>query len=155
MHTPSKWRIKEALGVRMPSCLLSDNLTFVSEMDGITDVIIYSFPDGGDNKKNRGFCFVDFIDHKSASDARRRLLNGKVRPWNNDLVVDWAEQQAEPDEETMSQVKVLYVKNLKESVTEEQLTEIFKSHGDLEKCKKIKDYAFIHFNKREDALQVS
>lgn len=123
------------------------------EMEGIADVIIYSFPDAGDNKKNRGFCFVDFTDHKSASDARRRLINGKVRPWNNDLVVDWAEQQAEPDEETMSQVKVLYVKNLKENVTEEQLNEIFKAHGELDKVKKIKDYAFIHFKERDDAVK--
>ncbi|CAD5208548.1 unnamed protein product [Bursaphelenchus xylophilus] len=123
------------------------------ELENVTDVIIYSFPDASESKKNRGFCFVDFGDHKSASDARRKLAGGKIRPWNTDLVVDWAEQQAEPDEETMSTVKVLYVKNLKEAVTEEKLNEIFKEYGEIERVKKIRDYAFIHYKERESAVK--
>lgn len=105
-----------------------------------------------ENRKNRGFCFVDFQDHKTASDAKRRLQNGKVRPWNGDLVVDWAEQQEEPDEETMASVKVLYVKNLKESVTEEKLQELFNPFGEIEKIKKLRDYAFIHYKERQGAV---
>lgn len=68
--------------------------------------------------------------------------------------MDWAEQQEEPDEETMSKVKVLYVRNLKEAVTEEQLKEMFAAHGEVERAKKIRDYAFIHFKEREPALKV-
>lgn len=79
---------------------------------------------------------------------------GKIRPWNTDLVVDWAEQQDEPDDETMQQVKVLYVRNLKEAVTEEELTTLFEAHGKVEKVKRIKDYAFIHFEERDSALKV-
>lgn len=79
---------------------------------------------------------------------------GKIRPWNNELVVDWAEQQEEPDEEVMSQVKVLYVRNLKESVTEERLQEMFAKYGEVEKTKKMKDYAFIHFKERSSAITV-
>lgn len=78
---------------------------------------------------------------------------GKIRPWNTDLVVDWAEQQDEPDEETMSQVKVLYVRNLKEAVTEQKLRELFEPHGEVEKIKRIKDYAFIHYKERDAAVQ--
>lgn len=78
-----------------------------------------------------------------------------MRPWNGELVVDWAEQQDEPDEETMSQVRVLYVKNLKESVTDERLQEMFSEFGDIDRIKKIRDYAFVHFNERESALAVS
>lgn len=78
----------------------------------------------------------------------------KVRPWNNDLVVDWAEQQDEPDDEVMATVKVVYVKNLKESVTEERLKELFEQHGEVERAKKIRDYAFIHFKERNGALTV-
>uniref|UniRef100_A0A7E4UMD1 HnRNP-R, Q splicing factor family n=1 Tax=Panagrellus redivivus TaxID=6233 RepID=A0A7E4UMD1_PANRE len=121
--------------------------------EGVLDVIVYTNPDAADNKKNRGFCFVDFAEHKAASDAKRRIGTGKVRPWNSDLVVDWADQQEEPDEETMSQVKVLYVKNLKEAVTEDKLTEMFKPYGEIERVKKIRDYAFIHYKNREDALK--
>lgn len=78
----------------------------------------------------------------------------QVRPWNNDLVVDWAEQQEEPDEETMNQVKVLYVKNLKEAVTEEKLKEIFAPHGEIDRVKKVKDYAFVHYKERDGAIKV-
>ena len=79
---------------------------------------------------------------------------GKIRPWNTDLVVDWAEQQDEPDEETMSQVKVLYVRNLKEAVTEQRLKEMFEAHGEVDKVKRIKDYAFIHYKDRDPAVKV-
>lgn len=54
----------------------------------------------------------------------------------------------------MSSVKVLYVKNVKENVTEEKLKEIFEKHGEVERAKKIRDYAFIHFKEREHALTV-
>lgn len=54
----------------------------------------------------------------------------------------------------MATVKVVYVKNLKESVTEERLKELFEKHGEVERAKKIRDYAFIHFKEREGALAV-
>lgn len=123
-------------------------------LEGIKDVIVYANPDSSDIRKNRGFCFIEFVDHHSASDAKRRISQGKVRPWNGDVVVDWAEQQHEPDEETMSQVKVLYVKNIKETVTEEMLSGIFAIFGEIEKTKKVKDYAFIHYKERESVLKV-
>lgn len=47
-------------------------------LEGVTDCIIYSSPDGGENRKNRGFCFLDFFDHKAASDAKRKIHAGKV-----------------------------------------------------------------------------
>ena len=45
------------------------------------------------------------------------------RPFNHELVIDWAEQQDEPSEEEMSKVKSCYVRNLKESYSEEQIKE--------------------------------
>lgn len=47
-----------------------------SVLDGVEDVIIYTNPDAPEKFKNRGFCFVDFVDHKSASDAKRRFTQG-------------------------------------------------------------------------------
>uniref|UniRef100_A0A0R3RU63 Heterogeneous nuclear ribonucleoprotein Q n=1 Tax=Elaeophora elaphi TaxID=1147741 RepID=A0A0R3RU63_9BILA len=126
---------------------------FKEHTEGVTDCIIYSSPDAGESRKNRGFCFLDFCDHKTASDAKRKIHAGKLRPWNSDLVVDWAEQQEEPDEETMAKVKVLYVRNLKEAVTEEQLKEMFSAYGEVDRAKKIRDYAFIHFMEREPAIK--
>lgn len=45
------------------------------------------------------------------------------RPFNHELVVDWAEQQEEPSEEEMNKVKSCYVRNLKEAYTEEMIKE--------------------------------
>lgn len=54
----------------------------------------------------------------------------------------------------MSQVKVVYVKNLKESVTEEKLNEMFAVYGEIDRTKKIRDYAFIHYKERDSAVKV-
>ncbi|GMT28235.1 hypothetical protein PFISCL1PPCAC_19532, partial [Pristionchus fissidentatus] len=127
---------------------------FKKHSDGVLDVIIYAAPDGGDRNKNRGFCFVDFTDHKTASDAKRKFSTVKgPRPFNHELVVDWAEQQDEPSDEEMSKVKSCYVRNLKESYTEEMIKERFEKYGKVERVKKVKEYAFVHFEEREDCLK--
>ena len=50
-------------------------------------------------------------------------------------------------------MKVVYVRNLTPSTDEDKLSELFKQYGEMEKVKKIKDYAFIHFKDRENALR--
>ncbi|XP_071441716.1 heterogeneous nuclear ribonucleoprotein R-like [Hetaerina americana] len=118
---------------------------------GLTKVIIYSSPD--DEKKNRGFCFLEYESHKAASLAKRRLSTLRTRIWGLDIFVDWADPQEEPDEETMSKVKVLYVRNLTIHCTEQNLKSAFEIYGHVERVKKIKDYAFIHFEERACALK--
>lgn len=117
------------------------------------EVIIYSSPD--DKKKNRGFCFLEYESHKAASLAKRRLGTGRIKVWGCDIIVDWADPQEEPDEQTMSKVKVLYVRNLTQDISEEKLKESFEAFGKVERVKKIKDYAFIHFEDRDNAVKVS
>ncbi|KRZ04907.1 Heterogeneous nuclear ribonucleoprotein Q [Trichinella zimbabwensis] len=117
----------------------------------ITDVIMYSNPNDPVNKKNRGFCFLEFSDHKSASQAKRRLGSSRFRPWMMELVVEWAETQDDVDKETMSKVKILYLRPLKDSVSEEELRVKFSQYGTVERVKRIKDYAFVHFSEREQA----
>uniref|UniRef100_A0A4W3IE48 Synaptotagmin binding, cytoplasmic RNA interacting protein n=1 Tax=Callorhinchus milii TaxID=7868 RepID=A0A4W3IE48_CALMI len=51
------------------------------------------------------------------------------------------------------QVKVLFVRNLGNSVTEEILEKTFSQFGKLERVKKLKDYAFIHFDERDGAVK--
>lgn len=50
---------------------------------------------------------------------------------------------------------MLYVRNLTQDLTEERLKESFESFGKVERVKKIKDYAFVHFEDRDQALKVS
>uniref|UniRef100_A0A6P4EZY0 Heterogeneous nuclear ribonucleoprotein Q isoform X1 n=2 Tax=Drosophila rhopaloa TaxID=1041015 RepID=A0A6P4EZY0_DRORH len=118
---------------------------------GLYEVIIYSSPD--DKKKNRGFCFLEYESHKAASLAKRRLGTGRIKVWGCDIIVDWADPQEEPDEQTMSKVKVLYVRNLTQDVSEDKLKEQFEQYGKVERVKKIKDYAFIHFEDRDSAVE--
>jgi len=124
---------------------------FSKHAPGLVEVIIYSSPD--DKKKNRGFCFLEYESHKAASLAKRRLSSGRLKVWGCEIIVDWADPQEEPDDDTMSRVKVLYVRNLTQATTEEMLKGTFESYGTVERVKKIKDYAFVHYDEREDAIK--
>ena len=68
--------------------------------------------------------------------------------------MDWADPEKEVDEETMQRVKVLYVRNLMISTTEETIKAEFNKFkpGTVERVKKLRDYAFVHFFNREDAV---
>ncbi|XP_028296310.1 heterogeneous nuclear ribonucleoprotein Q-like isoform X2 [Gouania willdenowi] len=124
---------------------------FSKVTEGLTDVILYHQPD--DKRKNRGFCFLEYEDHKAAAQARRRLQSGKVKVWGNCVTVEWADPIEDPDPEVMAKVKVLFVRNLANSVTEESLEKAFGQFGTLERVKKLKDYAFVHFEQREGAVK--
>ncbi|GAB1294508.1 Heterogeneous nuclear ribonucleoprotein Q [Apodemus speciosus] len=124
---------------------------FSKVTEGLTDVILYHQPD--DKKKNRGFCFLEYEDHKTAAQARRRLMSGKVKVWGNVGTVEWADPIEDPDPEVMAKVKVLFVRNLANTVTEEILEKSFSQFGKLERVKKLKDYAFIHFDERDGAVK--
>lgn len=124
---------------------------FSKVTEGLTDVILYHQPD--DKKKNRGFCFLEYEDHKTAAQARRRLMSGKVKVWGNVVTVEWADPIEDPDPEVMSKVRVLFVRNLANGVTEEILEKSFGEFGKLERVKKLKDYAFIHYEDRDGAVK--
>ncbi|XP_061757389.1 heterogeneous nuclear ribonucleoprotein Q-like isoform X2 [Nerophis ophidion] len=124
---------------------------FSKVTEGLSDVILYHQPD--DKKKNRGFCFLEYEDHKTAAQARRRLMSGKVKVWGNAVTVEWADPIEDPDPEVMAKVKVLFVRNLANGVTEETLEKSFSHFGKLERVKKLKDYAFIHFEERQGAVK--
>lgn len=74
-----------------------------SPSEGLNDVILYTQPD--DKKKNRGFCFLEYEDHKSAAQARRRLMSGKVKVWGTLVTVEWADPIEDPDPEIMAKVR--------------------------------------------------
>jgi len=127
-------------------------LEFQKNTEGLLNVIVYSAPD--DPKKfNRGFAFLDYDSHKSASAARRTIASTRMHVWGSEVIVEWAEPQEEPDEETMSKVKVLYVRNLRSDVTDAQLKEAFEKFGTVERVKRVKSYGFVHFTDRDQAIK--
>ena len=48
---------------------------------------------------------------------------------------------------------MLYVRNLTQDFTEEKLKESFEAHGPIQRVKKIKDYAFVHYKERDDTVR--
>lgn len=119
--------------------------------DYVSKVILYSSI--ADKTKNRGFAFVEYESHKAAAMARRKLIPGKIPLFGHDIAVDWAEPEPEVDEEIMAKVTILYVRNLMMSTTEEKLKEVFSFDGELkvDKVKKLRDFAFVHYRNREEA----
>ncbi|KAB1251124.1 APOBEC1 complementation factor, partial [Camelus dromedarius] len=79
----------------------------------------------------------------------------RIQLWGHPIAVDWAEPEVEVDEDTMSSVKILYVRNLMLSTSEEMIEKEFNNikPGAVERVKKIRDYAFVHFTNREDAVE--
>ncbi|NXF38294.1 RBM46 protein, partial [Nyctibius bracteatus] len=120
--------------------------------EGVVDVIVY--PNATDKTKNRGFAFVEYESHRAAAMARRRLIPGTFQLWGHTIQVDWADPEKEVDEEIMQRVKVLYVRNLMISTTEDTIKAEFNKFkpGVVERVKKLRDYAFVHFFHREDAV---
>ncbi|XP_017487979.1 PREDICTED: probable RNA-binding protein 46, partial [Rhagoletis zephyria] len=43
---------------------------------------------------NRGFAFIEFYDHETALQAKKRTTPGRMRMWGNDLKVQWAKPKS-------------------------------------------------------------
>ncbi|XP_029355841.1 RNA-binding protein 47 isoform X1 [Echeneis naucrates] len=120
--------------------------------EGVLDVIVYA--SAADKMKNRGFAFVEYESHRAAAMARRKLMPGRIQLWGHQIAVDWAEPEIDVDEDVMETVKILYVRNLMMETSEETIRQVFSqwNPGCVERVKKIRDYAFVHFTSREDAV---
>ncbi|KAE8300160.1 RNA-binding protein 47 RNA-binding motif protein 47 [Larimichthys crocea] len=92
--------------------------------------------------------------HRAAAMARRKLMPGRIQLWGHQIAVDWAEPEIDVDEDVMETVKILYVRNLMMETSEETIRQVFSqwNPGCVERVKKIRDYAFVHFNSRDDAV---
>ncbi|XP_075050914.1 RNA-binding protein 47 isoform X2 [Mixophyes fleayi] len=121
--------------------------------EGVLDVIVYA--SAADKMKNRGFAFVEYESHRAAAMARRKLMPGRIQLWGHQIAVDWAEPEIDVDEDVMETVKILYVRNLMIETSEDTIKQIFGQYnlGCVERVKKIRDYAFVHFTSRDDAVQ--
>jgi len=120
--------------------------------DGVTAVCIYS--SYSDKTKTRGYAFVEYLTHRHAALARRKLVPGRNYLFDQEIErVDWAEPEHEVDPDVMARVKVLFIRNLTMNTSEDEISSAFAkvSNGQIERVKKAKDYAFVHFNSREAA----
>jgi RNA recognition motif-containing protein len=124
---------------------------FQEKTRGLVDIILYMHPEN--RSRNRGFVFLDYDSHTAAANARRQLRNGQVTVWGSTVSCEWAEAQEDPGEAIMSKVKNLYVKNLSPDTTEPKLMQIFSQYGEVHRVRRVKDFAFVFFENRSDALR--
>mmetsp|Transcript_25971 Transcript_25971/g.42622 ORF Transcript_25971/g.42622 Transcript_25971/m.42622 type:complete len:449 (+) Transcript_25971:114-1460(+) len=131
--------------------------------DGVVHVDLLTDPDKP--TRNRGFTFIEYKSNMHAERARKKMTDTQFRLGNQMLTVNWAEPRIEADEEAMAQVKIVYVRNLPESLTDETLRKTFEVYGPLTqviipsgpkvqiKNRRPRDYGFVHFEQRADALK--
>ena len=64
------------------------------------------YPSAADKRKNRGFAFIEYENHRSAAMARHTIPS---QMWGHPVTFDWAEPEREVDEEVMSKVRYFHL----------------------------------------------
>ncbi|GAY45798.1 hypothetical protein CUMW_092100 [Citrus unshiu] len=135
-----------------------------------------------DSGESKGFAFVAFrskevakraIDELCSKDFKGKTIRCSMSETNNRLFIgnvpkSWTEKEFRkviedvgPGVDTIELIKVkaLYVKNLPENTTTEQLKELFQRHGEVTKVvtppgkSGKRDFGFIHYAERSSALK--
>ncbi|KAH7278342.1 hypothetical protein KP509_38G037000 [Ceratopteris richardii] len=126
---------------------------------GITSLELLMDP--SNSERNRGFAFVEYHNHACAENARRKLSMPGYKLGTYSPTVNWADARGAIDSAITSQVKVVYVRNLPESATQEQIVKLFERHGEISKVvfpqskpgQPKRDFGFIHYVERSSALK--
>ncbi|KAL5792155.1 hypothetical protein ACOSP7_000749 [Xanthoceras sorbifolium] len=110
--------------------------------------------------RNRGFAFVLYYNNACADYSRQKMTSANFKLEGNTPTVTWADPKSTPDHSAAaSQVKALYVKNIPENTSTEQLKELFQRHGEVTKVvmppgkSGKRDFGFIHYAERSSALK--
>ncbi|KAG0587705.1 hypothetical protein KC19_2G185300 [Ceratodon purpureus] len=110
---------------------------------------------------NCGYAFIEFGTHTDALEAFQKLQQPDATFGTDHLAqVAWAQPLSEPDEETMSQVKSVFVDGMPPTWEEEKVSEYFGKFGEIERIVLArnmvsatrKDYGFVHYVERDAAL---
>uniref|UniRef100_A0A6P6Y0K2 RNA-binding protein 47-like n=1 Tax=Dermatophagoides pteronyssinus TaxID=6956 RepID=A0A6P6Y0K2_DERPT len=138
---------------------LPNNITkqeMIDEVAKHTSGIINAIYYGGPTRTN-GFGFVEYENHKMTALARRKFFPGSILLFDRQPKVDWAKSEEEFEDDFVSNNTVLYVRFIKLDVTEKELKEFFSLIHDgqtllnVNRVKKIRNFAFIHYESHKDA----
>ncbi|CAL0315419.1 unnamed protein product [Lupinus luteus] len=118
--------------------------------------------DGLNSSKNRGFAFVLYYNNACADYSRQKMSSASFKLDGNTPTVTWADPKISPDQSASLQVKALYVKNIPENTSTEELKEVFSHHGEVTKVVMPpsraggkRDFGFIHYAERSSALKAT
>ncbi|KAJ7532432.1 hypothetical protein O6H91_13G003100 [Diphasiastrum complanatum] len=129
------------------------------KIEKLEDVTLLEDPQN--QGQNRGYAFLEFTTHKDAMRAFNRLRQrDAIVGGDRTAKVAWAQPLGEPDEDTMAQVKTVFIDGLPPKWDEERVKEHFGNYGQIEKVvlgrdkasSKRKDYGFVDYATREAAL---
>ncbi|XP_077248440.1 heterogeneous nuclear ribonucleoprotein Q-like [Tasmannia lanceolata] len=145
----------------IPKSWTEEDFRRVIEENGPGVENIELLKDPANQGRNRGFAFVEYYNHACADYAREKMSGTDFKLEDNTPTIRWAEPKNAPDPAALAQVKALYVKNLPDNTTPEQLKELFQCHGEVTKVvlppgklgQNKRDFGYIHFAERSSALK--
>ncbi|KAF8082546.1 hypothetical protein N665_0820s0007 [Sinapis alba] len=116
--------------------------------------------DPTNSTRNRGFAFVLYYNNACADYSRQKMIDSNFKLEGNAPTVTWADPKSSPETSAAAaQVKALYVKNIPENTSTEQLKELFQRHGEVTKVVTPpgkggkRDFGFVHYAERSSALR--
>lgn len=107
-----------------------------------------------ESSKNRGFVFVDFYSHEDALEVKKLTTPGRIRKWERDLRVVWANPECQIDPEAARVNKTLFIRNINMSTTRCELFTLFTQFVERSSIIKVcqtREYAFVNLISREIA----
>lgn len=143
----------------VPKAWTDDEFRKVIDETGPGSELIELIKDPQNPQRNRGFAFVEYYNNACADYSRQKLASTSFKLDGNTPTVTWADPKITPDNSAASQVKALYLKNIPENTSTEQLKEIFQRHGEVTKVVMPpakaggkRDFGFVHYAERSSAL---
>ncbi|XP_057435876.1 uncharacterized protein LOC130728426 isoform X2 [Lotus japonicus] len=118
--------------------------------------------EGGEEGTNRGFAFLEFSTRSDAKEAcrllqKRDVMFGVDKP----AKVSFADSFIDPNDETMEQVKTVFIDSLPPSWDENYVRDLLKKYGEIEKIElakdmlaaRRKDFGFVTFGTHAAAVE--
>ncbi|CAM8941949.1 unnamed protein product [Rhodiola kirilowii] len=147
----------------VPKVLTEDEFRKIIEETGPGSENIELIKDPQNPSRNRGFAFVEYYNNACADYSRKKMSSGSFKLDGNTPTVTWADPKNTPNSSSAAaaQVKALYVKNIPDNTTTDQLKEVFQPYGEVTKVvmppsksgSAKRDFGFVHFAERSSALK--
>ncbi|KAL5572194.1 hypothetical protein UlMin_021791 [Ulmus minor] len=145
----------------VPKSWTEDEFRKIIEVVGPGVENIELIKDPQNPSRNRGFAFVLYYNNACADYSRQKMSSSNFKLDGNNPTVTWADPKSTPDHSAAAQVKALYVKNIPENTSTEQLKELFQRHGEVTKVvmppgkggQGKRDFGFVHYAERSSALK--
>ncbi|KAI4330693.1 hypothetical protein MLD38_028953 [Melastoma candidum] len=145
----------------VPKAMSEDEFRRIVEEVGPGVETIELIKDPVNPGRNRGFAFILYYNNACADYSRQKMASVNFKLDGNTPTVTWADPKSTSDHAAASQVKALYVKNIPDNTTTEQLKELFQRHGEVTKVvmppsktgSSKRDFGFVHYADRSSALK--